>query len=113
MRSLSDAWNRADHWSIRQQILAIVAGDLERNVIEEYFPGVSKSQIKRARRHAHSTGEISRSYRSLTQFRLGRGAPVDLSRAPMQRFSPHQVEHFIEFILSPMVSTDLPFGERF
>ena len=61
MRSLSDAWNRADHWSTRQQILAIVAGDLELGAIEEYFPGVSKSQIKKARRHAYSTGEFLRS----------------------------------------------------
>jgi hypothetical protein len=30
----------------------------------------------------------------------------------MQRFSLNQIEHFIEFILSPIVSVDLPFGER-
>jgi hypothetical protein len=31
----------------------------------------------------------------------------------MQRFSPSQIDHFIEFVLSPIVSVDLPFGERF
>ena len=30
----------------------------------------------------------------------------------MQRFSLNQIENFIEFILSPIVSVDLPFGER-
>jgi uncharacterized membrane protein len=30
----------------------------------------------------------------------------------MQRFSVSQIEHFIEFILSPIISVDLPFGER-
>jgi len=31
----------------------------------------------------------------------------------MQRFHPNQIDHFIEFILSPIVSVDLPFGDRF
>ena len=43
---------------------------------------------------------------------VGRGAPVDLNRAPMQRFSSDQIEHFVEFVLSPLISVDLPFGER-
>jgi hypothetical protein len=30
----------------------------------------------------------------------------------MQRFTANQIEHFIEFILSPIISVDLPFGER-
>ena len=43
---------------------------------------------------------------------IGRGTPLDLNRLPQQRFSVNQVEHFIEFILSPIISVDLPFGER-
>lgn len=31
----------------------------------------------------------------------------------MQRFTPNQVEHFIEFLLSPIISVDLPFGQRY
>jgi len=57
MRSLSDAWNRANHWSTRRQILAIIAGDLHSYVIREYFSGVTDWQIKIARRHAYSTGK--------------------------------------------------------
>ena len=30
----------------------------------------------------------------------------------MQRFSSDQIEHFVEFVLSPLISVDLPFGER-
>lgn len=56
MRSVSDAWDRADHWSTRRQILAIVAGDLNSVVIKEHFPGVSDWQIRMARRHAYSMG---------------------------------------------------------
>jgi hypothetical protein len=43
---------------------------------------------------------------------VGRGAPIDLKRAPVQRFSSDQIEHFVEFVLSPLISVDLPFGER-
>lgn len=49
----------------------------------------------------------------MINLRIGRGAPVNLQRLPMQRFCPGQIDHFIDFILSPIVSVDLPFGERF
>ena len=49
----------------------------------------------------------------MTNLQIGRGAPVNLERLPMQRFCPSQIDHFIDFILSPVVSVDLPFGERF
>lgn len=43
---------------------------------------------------------------------IGRGIRADLKRLPMQRFSAHKVEYFIEFVLSLIISVDLPFGER-
>ena len=58
MKSLSDAWNRANHWSTRRQILAIIAGDLRSHVIKEHFPGVTVGLIKAARSHAYSIGKI-------------------------------------------------------
>lgn len=30
----------------------------------------------------------------------------------MQRFTSCQIEHFIEFLLSPIISIDLPFGDK-
>lgn len=56
MKSLSDGWNRAEHWSTQRQILAIVAADLSSSVIKKNFSGVSDWQIKMARRHAYSIG---------------------------------------------------------
>ena len=41
----------------------------------------------------------------------GRGAPVDKSRQ-LQRWTTQQVEHFIDFVLSPHISSDMPFGTR-
>lgn len=43
---------------------------------------------------------------------LGRGTAVDLSRAPVERFTRDQVAHFVMFIQSPHIATDMPFGER-
>jgi hypothetical protein len=30
----------------------------------------------------------------------------------VQRFDDHQIAHFVDFIVSPHVCTDLPFGEK-
>ena len=44
--------------------------------------------------------------------RLGRGAVVQKPRAPTVRYTDEQLENFINFILSPHITTDLPFGEK-
>lgn len=74
MKSLSDAWNRAEHWSTRRQILAIVAADLNSSLIKQNFSGASDWQIKMARRHAFSIG------RALTYFSLVYMCCIDRSR---------------------------------
>jgi len=43
---------------------------------------------------------------------LGRGILPDPLKAPMERCSYNQISHFIDFILSPNITIDLPFGER-
>jgi hypothetical protein len=42
----------------------------------------------------------------------GRGAIVSTERSPTIRYTDTQVDHFIEYILSPHITTDLPFGEK-
>ncbi len=59
MDALVDAWNRADHWSSKRQLLAIVAGDLRSYMLKQHFQGVTDWQIKAARKHAYSMGRIS------------------------------------------------------
>ena len=49
---------------------------------------------------------------SVSLIRIGRGAIVEVTRAATIRYTDAQVDHFIEYILSPHITTDLPFGEK-
>lgn len=41
-----------------------------------------------------------------------RGTVPDTTRGPVERYSEEQLAHFIAFIQSPHITTDMPFGER-
>ena len=43
----------------------------------------------------------------------GRGAPVIAKQSPRWRIDLNQLDHFLDFITSPYIVQDLPFGERF
>ncbi|CAF1460275.1 unnamed protein product, partial [Rotaria sordida] len=43
---------------------------------------------------------------------IGKGVVVDDTRTPTIRYEDYQLEHFIEFIVSPHICTDLPFGQK-
>ena len=52
-----DAYNNAQYWSVRRQILGIIVADFPASVIKHYFPNISKWKIKSARHHTHGNGE--------------------------------------------------------
>ena len=43
---------------------------------------------------------------------IGRGSLLEISHKPAQRYTEQQLIHFIDFIQSPHITTDIPFGER-
>ena len=96
LTSLAEAYNNAPHWTIRRQILSIMASDLPFSTIRMFIPGLTAYRFNMARRHANFEGK---------------GINVDDTRAPTIRYDDYQLEHFIEFIVSPHICTDLPFGE--
>ena len=113
MRAMVDAYSNAQHWSVGRQILAIIVADFPSSMVKQYFPNISEWKIKSARHHAHCEGMRRSLFWPLKRILwLGRGAVVKPSRASILRYSEEQVEHFIEFILSPHIATDLPFGEK-
>ena len=57
MQALVDAYENAEHWSTKRQILAIIVADFPVKLIEQYFPNISKWKIKSARSHAHFNGK--------------------------------------------------------
>ncbi|CAF4055722.1 unnamed protein product [Rotaria magnacalcarata] len=62
------------------------------------------------------TNSLHKSVKSeLSRIKLkvrGRGAPVNTSRQPLERYNQQQVRHFLEFVLSPSITTDIPFGKK-
>ena len=56
MKSLSNAYVNAEHFSTKRQILAIVAPDFSISTIKENFPDVTDYLIKQARNHAYQNG---------------------------------------------------------
>jgi hypothetical protein len=50
--------------------------------------------------------------RNIITSNAGRGVPPETTRYPVQRYTQKQLSHFIAFIQSPHITTDMPFGER-
>jgi hypothetical protein len=97
LTSLAEAYNNALHWTIRRQILSIMAKDVGFSVIHMFIPGLTNHRFYMARQHADF---------------VGKGAIFDDATGPTKRYDDYQLEHFIEFIVSPHICTDLPFGEK-
>jgi hypothetical protein len=56
MDCIADAYNNANHWSIRRQILSIVAADIPVFVIEQFIPDITSWKIKTASEQAYNNG---------------------------------------------------------
>jgi len=97
LSSFADAYNNSSHWTIRRQILSILANDFSLSTIRMFIPDLSAYRFNIARHHADFNGK---------------GMVIDDARAPMIRYDDNQLEHFIEFITSNHICTDLPFGEK-
>ncbi|CAF1594343.1 unnamed protein product, partial [Didymodactylos carnosus] len=82
MDGISEAYKNSEKWTTRKEILSVVAPKISCKLTQSFLPGLTLYRFTAARRHALEYG-------------TGR-----------------QVEHFIDFILSPHICTDLPFGER-
>ncbi|CAF1561463.1 unnamed protein product [Didymodactylos carnosus] len=69
--------------AMRGQILSIVAADLPPRAIYQYFSAMT-----------------------------GRRTVVRTERSPAIYYTSEQVSHFTEYLLSPYITTDLPFAEK-
>ena len=98
LTSLAEAYNNTSHWTVRRQILSIMVKDvIVFPVIRMFIPGLTDNRFNAARQHADF---------------VGKGVVVDDTRTPTIRYEDCQLEHFIEFIVSPHICTDLSFGEK-
>lgn len=66
-------------------------------MIRMFIPNLSHYRFYMARHHADFQGK---------------GVVIENTRAPTIRYDDYQLAHFIEFIVSLHICTDLPFGEK-
>ena len=98
LEALATCYKNADQWDTRRQILSIMADKASFAKIQEWIPGLTRYRFTMARQHI---------------LLHGRGVPVP-SPSPRRRMvvSEDKLAHFLDFITSPHVIQDLPFGEK-
>ena len=98
LEALATCYNNADQWDTRRQILSIMADKASFAKIQEWIPGLTRYRFMMASQHI---------------LFHGRGVPVP-SPSPRTRMVVPQdkLAHFLDFITSPHIIQDLPFGEK-
>ncbi|CAF1490257.1 unnamed protein product, partial [Rotaria sordida] len=97
MSGVSEAYSNAESWQSRREILSIVAPKISLKLMQLFIPGLTSGRFSAARLHAR---------------KYSAGSRVEVTTKVVQRFDDHQIAHFADFIVSPHVCTDLPFGEK-
>lgn len=97
MNALSECYNNASTWDTRRQILSIMADKVTFRTLIKWIPGLTRYRFTAARKHT---------------LLHGRGVPMPQSSQTKLFVSPTQVDHFLDFISSPHIIQDLPFGEK-
>ena len=94
---LVKAYNEAESWQTKRQILSLFANDFSRLELQELIPGLSKWRIDQARQHAIKTGK---------------GQPVPSQPIFRQKIEQSKIDHFIDFISRPEFIQDVAFGTK-
>ena len=97
IRALVEAYENASSKNVKKQVLSIIADLTTLEGIRKYIPGLTKYMFCEARKH---------------RLTCGRGAPVVQKAIVRTRFDVNQLDHFLNFVTSPYIAQDLPFGER-
>jgi hypothetical protein len=95
--ALTECYNAAGSWASRRQILSIMADKVSLNDLRKWIPDLTKYRYTEAKRHC---------------LLYGRGEPVTQSPQSRISVSTSKIDHFINFITSPHLIQDLPFGEK-
>ena len=97
LAALAECYMNASTWQARRQILSIVADKLQFRTVKRWIPDLTRYRFTTAREHA---------------IRYGRGVPPAPQVHTKMFVSQTQVDHFLDFITSPHIIQDLPFGEK-
>jgi hypothetical protein len=97
LTAIAEAYNNADSSIGRRTILSIIAKQVDYNLVSSIILGLTRYRYTAARLYAEE---------------YGKGRIMVPSLRTNISYYPVQVDHFIDFVLSPHVCTDLPFGEK-
>ena len=98
IKALAETYDNASSRNIKRQVLSIIADLATYEEIRKFLPGLTKYMFCEARKH---------------RLTCGRGVPVVQKAGVRTRVDINQLDHFVNFITSPYIVQDLPFGERF
>ena len=87
---LIKAYDQAESWQTKRQILSLFVNDFSRRELQTLIPGLTKWRIEQARQHATEAGK--------TIFR--------------KTIDQGNVDHFISYISQPQVHQDVAFGTK-
>ena len=97
MNALTECYSNASTWDTRRQILSIMADKVTFQTLKKWIPDLTWYRFSTARKHT---------------LLHGRGVPPPQGSQTKSFVSPTKVDHFLDFITSPHVIQDLPFGEK-
>ena len=97
LKLLAETYQNAASWDTRRQVLSIMADLVPYSLLQRYLPGITEYRVKTARQHTVT---------------YGRGSALILSKSPRMCVNYAQLDHFLDFITSPHVIIDLPFGQK-
>ena len=95
IESISKAYSNMTSWGTQRQLLSLLVNDNSFSEIKQHIPNLSKYKYTAARKHAAINGY---------------GMPIEKKLQTREKASKEQVEHFLEFVMSPAIMTDSPFG---
>ena len=97
LSNLIDAYNQAQTWSTRRQILSLFVHDFTGPELQHMIPGITAWRISEARKHAASSGM---------------GQPVDKKVDIRARLDPVKTDHFVEFMSRPDYIQNVAYGTK-
>lgn len=97
LKALSETYLNASSRNVKRQILSTIADLTTFKEIRRYIPGLSKYMFCEARKHCHQHG---------------RGVLLIPRAVPRTRYDTNQLDDFLDFITSPYIIQDLPFGQK-
>ena len=96
---LIKAYDQAESWQTKRQILSLFANEFSRRELQTLIPGLTKWRIDQARQLQHTT-------------EAGKGQAVPEQTIFRKRIDQGKVDHFISYISQPQLHEDVAFGTK-